>query len=200
MAAALVSGVAATTLQAHPELTPDAVKHALTAAGRSAASDDAAVVGTGMVDAARTTVRPEAGRANAGLARSNGRGELSDSRGSLEMRTGGLVTTLLTGRQTAQLLLWDPLGYTTGSWSPTTWSTSVHATVGWNTARWKNATLAGSSWTGSNWTGSNWTGSNWTGSNWTGSNWTGSSWYGEDDGGSRYGRPGPGSGSYGAWD
>lgn len=179
MAAAVVSGVAAVALQAHPDLTPDQLKHALLATARKVASDDPSVVGAGLVDAYRTAVAPPAGSSNAGLGRSTGRGSLSASRGSLLMQTDDPLGTLLTGRQTAQLLLWDPVGFTTGSWTPSTWYTSAHATVGWNTA--------------------SWAGEQFSGHDWTGHDWTGSSWYGERED-SSYGRSGSGSASYGAWD
>ena len=195
MAAALVSGVAALALDAHPGLTPDRLKHALRTAARGVASDDPSTVGAGLVDAHATATAPADGTANAGLARSSGLGSLSASRGSIVLRADDPMSTLLTGRQTAQLLLWDPLGFTGSSWTASTWYTSVHALAGWNTVQWSGEDL-----TGQNWTGQNWTGQNWTGQNWTGQNWTGSSWYGEHEESSSYGRSGPGSASYGAWD
>jgi serine protease AprX len=189
MAAAVTSGAAALAFGHRPTATPNQVKHALVAAARGVASDDPSMVGAGLLDAAATTLRPAAGSANAGLARSDGLGSLGDSRGSLSMRTDDPVGTLLTGRQTAQLLLWDPAGFTTRSWTPTTWSTSAHGVAGWNTATWTGEL-----------DGHNWTGHNWTGHNWTGHNWTGASWYGQHSTGPSYGRGGPGSASYGAWD
>ena len=194
MSAALVSGVAALALQAHPSLSPDRLKHALTASARPVATQDPSAVGAGLVDAGQVASAPAAGAANRGLAHANGRGSLGGSRGSLDLRADDPLGTVLTGRQTAQILLWDAAGFTSGSWTPTTWYTSVNATLGWNTASWDG------DFAGSNWTGSNWTGSNWTGSNWTGSNWTGSSWYEEHDESGSYGRSGKGSASYGAWD
>ena len=189
MSAALVSGVAALALQADPSLSPDRLKRALTDSARPVAADDPSAVGAGMVAADRVTTTPAAGAANAGLRHSSGRGSLGGSRGSLDLRADDVLGTALTGRQTAQILLWDATGFTTGSWTPATWYTSVNATLGWNTASWDGE-----------FAGSNWTGSNWTGSNWTGSNWTGSSWYGEHDDAPSYGRSGRGSASYGAWD
>ena len=189
MAAALVSGAAALALQAHPGMSPDRLKQALKAAAHPVASDDPSLVGAGMVDAYRTATSPAAGAANAGLARSDGRGSLGGSRGSLRMVAADPLRTALTGRQTAQVLLWDPVGFSIGAWTPTTWYTSANALVGWNTASWDGE-----------FAGSNWTGSNWTGSNWTGSNWTGASWYGERSASPSYGRSGKGSASYGAWD
>ena len=185
MAAAVVSGVAALSLQARPGATPDEIKHALAAAGRPVASHDPHVVGSGLVDAHRTALRPEPGAANTGLDRSSGWGSLGASRGSLLMRADDPLGTLLTGRQTAQLLLWDPLGYTTHSWTPKTWYSSVHGTAGWNTASWYSGGFVGH---------------NWTDRHWKGHNWTGSSWYGEHEDDPSYGRDGAGSASYGAWD
>jgi serine protease AprX len=197
MAAALVSGVVASTLDAHPGMTPDQVKHALAAGARPVASDDRSVVGAGLVDASRTALSPSAGSANLGLGRSSGLGSLGASRGTLSMGLPDAAGTVLTGRQTAQLVLWDPVGFTTGSWTPSTWYASAHGALGWNTAGWMEQ--AGEL-TGTTWTGKNWTGKNWTGKNWTGTDWTGSSSYDERDEGSAYGRHGPGSASYGAWE
>ncbi len=194
MATALVSGAAALALQANPGLTPDEVKHALVTAARPVASDDPSVVGAGLVDAGSTALQPAAGRANQGLARSRGLGSLATSRGSLSLRADDLLGTVLTGRQTAQLLLWDPLGWTASSWTPATWYTSAHGLLGWNSASWTGAV-----WTGNNWVGNNWVGNNWVGNNWVGNNWVGSSWYGASDE-RAYGRTGPGSASYGAWE
>jgi serine protease AprX len=190
MSAALVSGAAALAVQADPGRSPDQLKHALRASSRPVASRDPSVVGAGLVDAYTAALHPPAGAANAGLGRSTGRGDLGASRGSLSLRADDLLGTALTGRQTAQLLLWDPLGFTTGSWTPSTWYGSAHALVGWNSASWAGTATGGLSLTGHNWTGHNW----------TGHNWTGSSWYGEPDDGSAYGRAGAGSASYGAWD
>lgn len=185
MAAAVVSGVAAVAIQASPGTRPDELKHALLASGRAVASSDPSVVGAGLVDARATALDPEAGSANAGLGRSSGRGDLGASRGSLQMQVDDPLGTLLTGRQTAQLLLWDPVGYTTGSWEPSTWYTSVHGAVGWNTA---------------SWSGGGFVGHNWTDGGWHGHNWTGSTFYGQHEDSSTYGRHGAGSASYGAWD
>ncbi len=182
MSAALVSGVVASTLQAHPGMAPDEVKHALVAAARPVASDDPSAVGAGLVDAAHTALTPPVGRANVGLGRSSGLGDLGASRGTLSLQLNDPLATLLTGRQTAQLVLWDPLAYATGSWTPSTWYSSVHGTLGWNTASWAGPT------------------GSLTGNNWTGNNWTGSSWYDQHDERPSYGRHGPGSASYGAWE
>ncbi|MDQ3383347.1 MAG: S8 family peptidase [Actinomycetota bacterium] len=190
MAAAVVSGAAAVALQVNPTMTPDQLKHALRAGSRPVASGDASVVGAGLIDAYATALQPQSGAANTGLPRSTGRGDLGTSRGSLLLQADDPLGTVLTGRQTAQLLLWDPLGFTSGSWTPQTWYSSAHALAGWNTATWVDSGTGVLSLSGHNWTGHNW----------TGHNWTGSSWYGQSESSSAYGRPGAGSASYGAWD
>jgi len=172
MAAAVVSGAAALALQVNAAMTPDQLKHAMRAGSRPVASGDASVVGAGLIDAYATALQPQSGAANAGLPRSTGRGDLGMSRGSLLLQVD------------------DPLGFTSGSWTPQTWYSSAHALAGWNMATWVHSGTGVLSLSGHNWTGHNW----------TGHNWTGSSWYAQRDGSSAYGRPGAGSASYGAWD
>src|SRR5207244_13600425 len=169
MATGVVSGSVADMMSAAPNLTPDQVKHALAATARPVASDDPMAVGAGVVDAFGATFGAPAGLANQGLDRSSGMGSLDLSRGSVRVRADDPFGTVVEGLLTAQLLLWDPLGFT------------------------------GTEWVGSNWYGSNWYGSNWYGSNWYGSNWYGSNWYGQFDGSNWYGSNWYGSNWYGVW-
>ena len=178
MAAAVVSGSAALLIGADPTMTPDRLKHALMATAGPTADDDPMTVGAGVVQAAAALSAP-AGLANQGLQRSDGRGSLQASRGTVSVQTissGGLLGTLLgtviTGTQTAQLLLWDPIGFTTGAWVPTTWVTSSFYLFGWKTVTWE-----GSKWHGSKWHGSKWHGVEDTTTTY-GSKWHGSDWYG----------------------
>ena len=180
MATAVVSGVAALLAQGRPDLDPDEVKHALRVSARPVASDDPNAVGAGLVDAHAATSSAPPGRANGELERSNGAGSLVAARGTLTVAPATLPGTVLTGSTTAQLLLWDPAGYTTGVWSGPTWYTSPHGTVAWP--------------------GTSWAGDNWGGDNWGGDNWGGSTWQGEQATTEDYGRPGPVPGWYGAWD
>jgi serine protease AprX len=179
MAAAVVSGVAALVIEARPGVTPDEVKHLLRAGARPVATPDAHAVGAGLVDAYDAARLAGPGRANSGVARSNGLGSLGASRGSLRFAVPSLLGALLGVGSTAQLLLWDPLGYTLRAWDAPTWHTSLHRLVAWQDVTWG--------------------GHNWGGHNWGGHNWGGSSWYGAWHG-DRYGRPGPASAWYGAWD
>ena len=175
MATGVVSGSVALMLQADPTITPNRVKYALTSTARSTASNDRMVVGSGLVDVYSAAFDAPAGVANQGLDRSNGLGSLDASRGSVRVRTSQLIPTVISGLLTAQLLLWDPITYTTVPWT-------------------------GSSWYGSSWYGSSWYGSSWYGSSWYGSSWYGSSWYGQMEGSSWYGSSWYGSSWYGAWE
>src|SRR5436190_13389427 len=174
MATGVVAGAAALMLQADPGSSPDRVKYAFMSTARAVASSDPMAVGRGLVNAYRATRSAPAGVANVGVARSNGLGPLDASRGTVRVQADNLLGTVPGGLITAQLLLWDPIGYTTGDWS-------------------------GSSWYGSSWYGSSWYGSSWYGSSWYGSSWYGSSWYGQPEGSSWDGSSWFGASLYGGW-
>jgi serine protease AprX len=178
MATGVVSGVAALVLQANPGFTPDRVKHVIKATAGDAASDDPMAVGSGLVDAAAAALSPPAGVANQGLARSNGKGSLALSRGSVQVKTDSLLDSVLGpvlgATLTAQLLLWNPGGYSGASWVPSDWYVST-----WEVNRWYRVS--------------------WYGNDWPGYKWHGSSWYGQEQDES-YGSPLPGSAWYGAWE
>jgi serine protease AprX len=174
MSAAIVSGAVALMLSQQPLLTPDRIKYALTSTARHVATNDVMAVGSGLVDVASALTAPP-GVANVGNDRSTGLGTLDGSRGTVQVDENDPLNTVVGGTLTAQLLVWDPLTYTTVDWT-------------------------GSNWYGSNWYGSNWYGSNWYGSNWYGSNWYGSNWYGEMEGSNWYGSNWYGSNWYGVWE
>jgi serine protease AprX len=177
MATGVVSGAVALMLQANPGFTPDRVKHALVATARDAASNDPLAVGAGVVDASAAAFSAPAGLANQGLARSTGQGSLAQSRGSVQVKAddplGSVLGSTLGVTLTAQLLLWNPGGYTGSPWVPSSWYVST-----WEVHRWNRVT--------------------WYGNDWPGRRWHGSSWYGQEQGES-YGSPLPGSAWYGAW-
>jgi len=178
MATAVVSGAAALMLQANPRFPPDRVKHALVATARDAAAADPMAVGAGVVDADAAAFSAPAGVANQGLARSNGRGSLALSRGSVQLQTGdplgSVLGPVLGATLTAQLLLWNPGGYTGVPWVPSDWYLST-----WEVNRWNRVT--------------------WYGNDWPGMKWHGSTWYGQAQDGS-YGSSLAGSAWYGAWE
>lgn len=174
MATAVVSGAAALLIGADPSMTPDRLKFALRATARSGVDDDVMSVGAGVVSA--TAARSAgAGVANQGLDRSNGLGSLDASRGTVRARTqglSGLPGTVVSGTQTAQLLLWDPLGFVTGNWSGPTWFLSTWYLAGWSSVAWEGSKRQGSKWQGSKWQGQN------DPTSMYGSKWQGSDWYG----------------------
>ncbi len=178
MAAAVVSGAAALLLDADPSMTPDRLKFALTATAGPTASVDPMEVGTGIVQADDALAAP-AGTANQGLDRSNGMGSLDASRGTVRVRTlgtgdllGGVLGTVISGSYTAQLLLWDPIGFTTGTWVPTTWYTSTFYLSTWQAVTWE-----GTKWQGTKWQGTKWQGGADPAATY-GTKWQGSDWYG----------------------
>lgn len=173
MAAAVVSGAAALVLSAHPSMTPNRLKYSLTSTTRQAAKTDPAAVGSGVVDAYNALKAPT-GQANVGLARSNGMGRLDLSRGSVLVRTDDPLRTVIRGSLTAQVLLWDPVGFVTGNWSTTTWYVSP----------WASRPLFRTMWWGSNWGGIDAAGCSTDEghrddcSYGDGHNWEGAAWYG----------------------
>jgi serine protease AprX len=178
MATGVVSGVVALMLQANPGFSPDRVKHALVATARDAASNDPMAVGAGVVDASAASFAAPPGTANQGLARSNGQGSLAQSRGSVQVQVndplGTVLGPVLGATLTAQLLLWNPGGYTGAPWVPSDWYVST-----WEAHRWNRVS--------------------WYGNDWPGHRWHGSSWYGQEQDES-YGSTLPGSAWYGAWE
>lgn len=174
MATAVVSGVSAAVLSARPKWGPKRLKYALADTARPVAVDSPDAVGRGMVNAYGATFRASPGRANQGLDRSTGLGDLDASRGTVRVSVDG-GGTVLAGLQTAQLLTWDPIGYTTGDWTEETWWLST-----WYLLPWFPTT--------------------WYGDNWEGDNWEGCSGYRAPQGDCSYGRGFMGSAWYGAWD
>ena len=173
MATGIVSGAVALMVQANPNLTPDRIKYALTSTARNVASGDPMAVGAGLIDT-YGALRAPAGLANQGVTRSNGLGRLDLSRGSVRVALNDPGQTVVSGLQTGQLLLWNPLVYTTVIWSPLTWNLTDFAGSRWYGSRWYDQPdqMAGSRWYGSRWYGEL------DGSRWYGSRWYGSRWYG----------------------
>jgi serine protease AprX len=173
MATGVVSGSVALMLQANPTMAPDRVKYALTSTARPDASTDPMAVGAGMVNAYDATYKAPPGLANLGNGHSSGLGTLDGSRGSVQVSAlNNPVGTVVQGTLTVQLLLWDPILFTTGSWTASSWYASS-----WYASSWYASSWYGSSWYASSWYGSSWYGQP-DGSSWYGSSWYGSSWYG----------------------
>ena len=178
MATGVVAGSVALMLQANPGFTPDRVKYALTATARDAVSDDPMAVGAGVVDANAAAFSAPPGVANQGLLLSSGLGSLALSRGSVQVQAdnllGSILGPLLGATLTAQVLLWNPGGYTGAAWVPSDWYLST-----WEVYRWYRV--------------------GWYGNDWPGSRWHDASSYGQPQQES-YGSSLPGSAWYGAWE
>ena len=134
-------------------------------------------------DAARNA---PTGLANQGVPESNGTGSLDLSRGDVQFQTNDPLGTIVTGSQTAQLLVFSQAIYVLGPWNELTW---------WG-GQWTGGQWYGGQWTGGQWTGGQWTGGQWTGSGWT----TGGQWYGQPEGGQWYGGQWTGGQWYGSYE
>jgi len=166
MAAGVASGVAALVLSANPTMTPDRLKYALVHTTQPTVSTDPNAVGAGLLDAYAATYAAPPGTANQGLTRSSGLGGISDSRGTVQTATTDpdLLGVLINGLLTAQLLVWDPVGYTTGQWNTSTWYLTT-----WYLSRWYQL-----GWYGTDWPGNNWRNDKY----WYGTPWKGGAWWG----------------------
>ena len=129
-----------------PSATPDEVKQSLRATARPAADTDAMAVGTGEVDAYAAATRAPSGGGTRSLPKSDGLGSLANARGTVQVETGGLVPVVLSGLLTAELLLWDPVGFVSGDWTANTWYLRPAYLNPWQKVYW-----VGSNWGGSNW-------------------------------------------------
>ena len=163
VAAGVVSGAAALLLQSRPTWSPDRVKFAFTSTAHNVASTNPNDVGSGEIDVNAARNAPT-GLANQGVPESNGTGSLDLSRGDVQFQTNDPLGTIVTGSQTAQLLVFSQAIYVLGPWNELTW---------WG-GQWTGGQWYGGQWTGGQWTGGQWTGGQWTGSGWT----TGGQWYG----------------------
>jgi serine protease AprX len=170
MSTAVVSGVAAAILSRKPTIQPDRLKFMLMDTAKPVAVPDKDAVGQGMVDAYAAAFKAGPGLANRGLLDSNGAGQLNLSRGDVHVTIDGLV---LSGAWTAQLLIWDVIGFL-GLWNDTTWFVS-QLIFPWYLTQWY-----GETWMGHNWEGCSW-GDDGEGDCFYGHNWEGSAWYGAWD-------------------
>ena len=188
MAAAAVSGGVALLLEHHQGWTPDDVKAALRSTARSTASPDQHDVGAGAVDLAAAAGARGAGPV-ADRSHSSGLGSLDASRGNVKVRTDGILGTVLDGSLTAQMILWDPVGFTTGDWDAPTVDAPTTVLHRWH----------GTTWYGNNWQGNNWHGNNWHGNNWHG-DWEGATSSDGTRSADRYGEPWLGAAWLGLWE
>jgi serine protease AprX len=166
MSTAVVSGLVADILSAHPDWSPDRVKYALMSTAQPDASSEPMLVGAGLVNGDAALTAP-AGLANQGIASGTGLGSLQADRGTVEVVLDGLGGLLkpgaLTGEVTAQLLPWNVVGMLLTTFTGNSW---------WGNSWW------GNSWWGNSWWGNSWWGNSWWGNSWWGNSWWGAAWYG----------------------
>jgi serine protease AprX len=189
-AAAVLSGSIALLLQAHPNLTPNQVKYALTHSAQAIpASSDPNVVGAGLLNVGAAIADLPVGEANQGVQLSSGLGSLGESQGSfcLAVKDGSNVLGLLgqalpvKGGSSS-----DPSGL---AWHKTSWY------AGNDCAEWSGPGWYGPGWYGPGWYGPGWYGPGWYGPGWYGPGWYGPGWYGPG----WYGPGWYGPGWYGFW-
>ena len=206
--AAVVSGLAALVVAAHPDWTPDQVKHALVSTAEPVASGTAFGQGAGRAQLARALAAAP-GPTSWQTGTATGLGSIEASRGGSHVEVvcpGASTPTLLVGEVDARCEAWTGSKWTgskwtgskwtgskwTGSkWTGSKWTGDAWTRSTWTGSSWSGGTWSGSSWSGEAWTGSEvadsaWTGSKWTGSKWTGSKWTGSKWTGSKWTGSKW--------------
>jgi serine protease AprX len=186
-AAAVVSGVVASLLEARPNLTPDQVKAVLKASAVKIPNASTAGQGSGMVNLIRAVTAPVPANATqtwepaaqpppppparpAAPPCPPG-SELPENEGACIEPTGGSWTG---GSWTGGS--WTGGSWTGGSWTGGSWTSAAGDT--WTGGSWTGGSWTGGSWTGGSWTGGSWTGGSWTGGSWTGGSWTGGSWTG----------------------
>jgi len=179
-AAAVVSGLAALLVKAHPEWTPDQVKHALRSTASPIAGAAPAAQGRGRVSYA-AAVNADVSNAPAQSSNASGLGSIEASRGSTHVyadcKQDG-TWTYVEGEIDAWCRPWNGASWTGASWTGASWTGASWTGASWTGASWTGASWTGASWTGASWTGASWTGASWTGASWTGASWTGASWTG----------------------
>ena len=177
-AAALVSGLAALVVRAHPEYTPDQVKAVLRSTASPLPNVAATAQGAGRVQlAAALTAAPGAATQQAPTA--SGLGSIEASRGDAHvMAPCNGLTVEIRGEIDVRCEAWNGASWTGASWTGASWTGASWTGASWTGASWTGASWTGASWTGSAWTGASWTGASWTGASWTGASWTGSAWTG----------------------
>ncbi len=183
-ATGVVSGLAASLLQVHPDWRPERVKAALVATADPARLGQPDAVGAGTVYApfavfsGATGVTVPVSAADLGLVDA-ARGTavvVRTSCSNLERTLDRRCTDGIRGETTSQgrtlPARFDPTQFQQ-PWTPTTWYDSQ-------------------------WSGNSWLGNSWLGNSWLGNSWLGNSWLGDDSGGSSsYGSPRSGSAFYG---
>ena len=170
-ATAVVSGVAALLVAAHPGWTPDQVKYALTSTAVPIGGVARSIQGSGRIFGERA-MAANVSSAPVSAMVSDASGSLQASRG-----TGPQVSVTCNG---ATKVLNDETTSWCGTWTGTAWTGTAWTGTAWTGTAWTGTAWTGTAWTGTAWTGTAWTGTAWTGTAWTGTAWTGTAWTGAE--------------------
>ena len=184
-ATAVVSGLAALLIQAHPTWTPDQVKKALTSTAVPLSGVPVTRQGAGRVQVQAAT------NANPGLPLqqvpvATGTGTLSASRGTstpLTVTCDG-QPVVLTGEQTSWCAPWSSGAWTSGAWTSGAWTSGA-----WTSGAWTSGAWTSGAWTSGAWTSGAWTSGAWTSGAWTSGAWTSGAWTSHDEGDSTGAEP-----------
>jgi serine protease AprX len=154
--AAVVSGMAAQILAAHPSYTPDQVKGALMVSADALPLVGSRAAGVGEADV------------NAAVA--------SDVAPNPNLALNQFVVNDGSGNVSFDGAAWYGVASTNSTWDESTWTESGWAESTWDESTWSESTWSESSWTESTWTESTWTESSWTESTWSETGWSESTW------------------------
>ena len=187
-AAAVVSGVAALLIDAHPEYTPDQIKRVIKGGAINLYGILPICQGAGLVNAFMAATSSSPGTAIQQVwAPATGLGSLEAARGSDHLSDHGVVLqgeVDIFGQPFSSPVwagsTWSGSTWSGGAWNGSTWSGSTWSGSTWSGSTWSGSTWSGSTWSGSTWSGATWNGSTWSGSTWSGSTWSGSTWSGNN--------------------
>ncbi|MGB8650179.1 MAG: S8 family peptidase, partial [Mycobacteriales bacterium] len=176
-ATAVVSGLAALLLSAHPAWTPDQVKYALTSTASPIPGFASSLQGAGRVQAAAAL------NANVLLVlpstlRSTGTGTLAASRGSsntVSVTCNGSVK-VLNDETTSWCAPWDSTAWTSTAWTSTAWTSTAWTSTAWTSTAWTSTAWTSTAWTSTAWTSTAWTSNTWQSTAWTSTAWTSTAW------------------------
>ena len=182
-AAAVVSGSVALLLQAHPNLTPDQVKYALTSSAVPVHNGTVTTVGAGTLNLTKAleTAGHMAGnyKDTATLLTAAVQSfPSSTGQGSIEGARGGSVLVDAAGND-----LTGEVDVQGNTWDPAAWWQATSTLTSWSGGRWLGVTWAGDDWapdsgglTSSRWSSSRWSSSRWSTADWSSSTWSSARW------------------------
>jgi serine protease AprX len=146
-ATAVVSGLAALLLAAHPAWTPDQVKYALTSTALPIAGTPATMQGAGRVQG-NAALSANVSAVPSATLLSNASGTLAASRGlsgSLYITCNGTIK-LLNDETTSWCAPWDSTAWTSSAWTSTAWTSSAWTSSAWTSAEYDDTDFLSAFW------------------------------------------------------